>query len=100
MLRRGISFLPISLYHSDATNFIVEENGKLRPPLASVPGMSEKTAIPIVEEREKGDFLSVEDLKLRAGVNSAVTEELRLCGALDGLPTSTQIDLFSLLDQP
>lgn len=100
MLRRGISFLPISLYRSDATNFIVEENGKLRPPLASVPGMSEKTAIPIVEEREKGDFLSVEDLKLRAGVNSAVTEELRLCGALDGLPTSTQIDLFSLLDQP
>lgn len=99
MLRRNIQFLPISLEDSAATNFVVETKGKIRPPLASVPGISEKTALPIVEEREKEPFLSVEDLKLRAGLNSAVIEELRLCGALEGLPTSTQIDLFSFIDQ-
>jgi DNA polymerase-3 subunit alpha (Gram-positive type) len=64
-----------------------------------VPGISEKTALPIVEEREKEDFLSVEDLKLRTGLNSAVIEELRLSGALEKLPISTQIDLFSFIDQ-
>ena len=99
MLRRGISMLPISLDHSAATSFIVEEKGKIRPPLSSVPGISEKTALPIVEEREKEDFLSVEDLKLRTGLNSAVIEELRLSGALEKLPISTQIDLFSFIDQ-
>ena len=99
MLRRGISFLPISLDYSAATKFLVEEKGKIRPPLASVPGISEKTAFPIIEERQKEAFLSIEDLKQRAGLNSAVIEELRLCGALEHLPASTQIDLFSLIDQ-
>ncbi len=64
-----------------------------------MPGISEKTAFPIIEERQKEAFLSIEDLKLRAGLNSAVIEELRLCGALEHLPASTQIDLFSLIDQ-
>ena len=99
MLRRGIKMLPISLEYSAATNFLVEEKGKIRPPLSSVPGISEKTALPIVEERDKEDFLSIEDLKLRTGLNSAAIEELRLSGALDKLPTSTQIDLFSFIDQ-
>ena len=99
MLRRGISMLPISLEHSAATNFLVEDKGQIRPPLSSVPGISEKTSLPIVSEREKEDFLSIEDLKLRTGLNSAAIEELRLCGALDKLPTSTQIDLFSFIDQ-
>ena len=38
MYERGFKFLPIDLYKSNATKFIVEEEG-LRPPLNSISGM-------------------------------------------------------------
>lgn len=38
MYERGIKFLPIDLYKSHSTKFIMEEDG-IRPPLNSIPGL-------------------------------------------------------------
>ena len=38
MYERGIKFLPIDLYKSNSTKFIMEEDG-IRPPLNSIPGL-------------------------------------------------------------
>lgn len=97
MLRRGIHFLPISLEHSDATDYRVEGKGRLRPPLSILPGVSEKTALPIVKARAEAPFRTVDDLRLRAGAGASVIEELRRVGALDGLPESAQLDLFDMM---
>ncbi|MEQ8156884.1 MAG: DNA polymerase III subunit alpha, partial [Clostridiaceae bacterium] len=43
MYERGINFLPIDLYKSHATKFIVEEDG-LRPPINSISGMGNVAA--------------------------------------------------------
>ena len=42
-------------------------------------------------------FISIEDLKTRAHVGSSAIEALRNQGALEGLPESSQVDLFSLM---
>lgn len=39
-------------------------------------------------------FISVEDLKQRAGAGSGTIEQLRLAGALRGLPETSQVSLF------
>ncbi len=38
MYERGYKFLPIDLYKSDATKFIMEDEG-IRPPLNSIAGL-------------------------------------------------------------
>ena len=46
MYERGIKFLPVDLYESDATKFKMEEDG-IRPPLNSVPGLGTVAALSI-----------------------------------------------------
>ncbi len=41
-----------------------------------------------------GKFISIEDLRQRAGISSAIIESLRSVGALDGMPADSQITLF------
>ena len=55
--RRGFTFEPMDVYASDATRFLVTENG-LIPPFTSMPGIGEQAALSIVEERKNGRFLS------------------------------------------
>ena len=70
------------------------EDGLL-PPFTSMPGVGESAADSIVEERENGEFLSVDDMVMRCGkVSSAVVEALRKCGALDDMPATTQVSFF------
>ena len=45
----------MDVYTSDATRFLVTENG-LIPPLTSMPGIGEQAALSIVEERKNGKF--------------------------------------------
>ena len=47
MYERGIKFLPIDLYKSSATKFLVEEDG-IRPPLNSIAGLGTVAALGIV----------------------------------------------------
>ncbi len=92
--RRGFTFAPMNVYHSDATKFLVEEN-TLIPPFTSLPGVGEQAALSIVEERKNGEFLSQEDIVVRCPkVSQSVVDLLGQIGALDGMAKSTQVSLF------
>ena len=90
---RGIRFLPVDLYRSDVRRFLIED-GNIRCPFISLPGLGESAAIPIAEARKDGPFLSIEDLQKRGRVGSAVIETLRNQGALQGLSETNQISMF------
>ncbi len=93
MMERGIDFLPVDLYRSDAVNCVIEE-GALRLPFTALGGTGEAAARGIVKAREEGEFISVEDLKRRSGISSAVVAKLDENGCLKGLMKSNQISLF------
>jgi DNA polymerase-3 subunit alpha (Gram-positive type) len=93
MYSRGFEFLKVDLYESDASKFIICEKG-LRPPLNSLQGLGANAAKMIVEARAQGEFISVEDLKIRAKVSKTVIEILQQSGCLEGIPESSQMSLF------
>ena len=93
MYERGIEFLPIDLYKSHATKFIVED-GKIRPPLNSIPGLGTVAAQGIEEAKKDGPFMSISDLQIRSKIGKSVIEILKNNGCLDGMPESNQMSLF------
>lgn len=93
MYARGFQFLPIDLYESDAKDFL-EKGGKILPPFNSLPGLGLSAAQSIVDARGDGEFSSIEDLRIRAKISSAVVELLSENGCLNGLPNSDQLDMF------
>ena len=48
----------------------------------------------IVEARKDGEFLFIEDLRLRAKISKAVIEILQQNGCLEGMHESSQMSLF------
>ena len=87
--KRGFTFAPMDIYKSDATKFLVTENG-LIPPFTSMPGIGEQAAVNLVEERKNGPFLSAEELSVRCPkVSKSVIELLDEIGALGSMPKST-----------
>ena len=95
MLARGYEFLPVDLYHSTAKTY-VPENGKLRLPFVSLKGLGENAAKQLEEAGKKGEYLSVDDVSLRAGVGSGVMDILRANGVLKGLPQTRQVSFFEM----
>jgi DNA polymerase-3 subunit alpha (Gram-positive type) len=97
-LKRGFKFLPVDLYASDADRFIIcREENALRLPFAALPGFGGMAGKELAAEREKGPFLSVEDLSRRCSkVNSVCIAALEAAGALSGLAASNQMTLFEL----
>ena len=93
MYERGINILPMDLYKSHATKFIMEEEG-IRPPLNSIPGLGTVAAESIEEAKKDGKFMSIEDLKIRAKIGKSVIELLDKFGCLKGMTESTQMSLF------
>ena len=93
MYERGIEFLPIDLYKSHSTKFLVEEDG-IRPPLNSIAGLGTVAAQGIEQARKEGKFMSIDDLKVRAKVGNSVTDLLKKLGCLEGMSQSNQISLF------
>lgn len=90
---RGVHFLRVDLYKSDPQKFIITDQGLL-PPLASLQGLGENAAKYLAAAREEGTFLSIEDLKNRARLSSAVIEVLQNHGCLEGMSESDQLGLF------
>ena len=93
MYERGYKFLPIDLYKSDATKFIMEDEG-IRPPLNSIAGLGTVAAQSIVEARKDGKFMSINDLQIRSKAGKSVIEILRNVGCLKGMSESNQMSLF------
>ncbi|SHJ22561.1 DNA polymerase-3 subunit alpha [Clostridium cavendishii DSM 21758] len=97
MYERGLKFLPIDLYKSHSTNFLVEEDG-LRPPINSIAGMGNVAAEGIYNAvREETPINSVEDLKKRAKIGNAAAELLKKFGCLNGLPEKDQLSFFDVI---
>ena len=92
-LARGFKFLPVDIYRSDS-KYYLPEDGKIRLPFSSLPGLGDAAAQNIVDSRANGDFLSVEDLRERTRISKSVIEILQNNGALEGLSETSQISLF------
>lgn len=93
MYCRGIKFIPIDLYKSDAKRFIITEDGIL-PPLNALQGLGLAAAENIVKARSEGEFTSKDDFRIRAKVSKTVIEILEQNNCLKGMPESNQISLF------
>ena len=91
---RGIKFLPIDLYKSDATVWVTKSDTEIYPPFSAIEGLGDTVAKNIVLEREKKSFISVEDVQKRAKISQTLIDKMKEMGILDGLPDSNQLTLF------
>ena len=92
-MARGVQFLGVNLDKSDATAFLPED-GKIRMPFNSLPGLGDTAAHKIVEVRSKNNINSIEELRLKTGVSKTVIEILRRNRVLDHLTETNQMTLF------
>ena len=91
---RGFEFLPISLYESHATKFLIKD-GKILPPFVSVSGLGENAAWDIMHGREGKKFLSIEEFSLACPKASKThIQMLKDAGAFGDLPDTSQVSLF------
>lgn len=89
-LLRGVRFLRVDLYASDATRYLVRPEGLL-PPFTALQGLGAAAARSLVAARGQGEFHSVEDLRVRTRVTKTVIELLQAHGSLSGLPEKNQL---------
>ena len=93
-LARGVQFLGVNLKKSDAKAFL-PENGKIRMPFNSLPGLGDTAAEKIVETMQNNpDLFSVQQLRESAGISKTIVELLRRNRVLDGLTETNQLSLF------
>lgn len=91
---RGVQFLPVDLYKSDAKKFLMEDK-KIRLPFTTLKGLGEAAAVSLVESRAEGyRFMSKSDVQMRSGVSKAVMEILENANVLQGMAESNQVSLF------
>ncbi len=93
-MQRGVQFLPIDLYKSQAYKFVPQDGG-IRLPFGSVKGLGEGVAIQLASAcNEKDPFISEDDLQNRGGINKSVSQSLRDLGVLGDMPATSQMTFF------
>ena len=91
---RGFEFLPIDIYKSHATKFLIQD-GKLLPPFVSISGLGENAAWDLMNGREGKSFISIEEVALACPkVSKTHIQMLKDAGAFGSLPDTSQISLF------
>ena len=93
MYERGLKFLPIDLYKSHYKNFIVEDEG-IRPPFSSIAGFGPIAAESLYNAAKEEEFMSIDEIRIRAKLGDSTIDLLREFGVLDGMQESNQISLF------
>ena len=95
MYIRGFVCERVDLYRSKADRFMmVPEHNAILPPFTALGGLGGVDAHAIEQEREHGEFSSVENLKKRTGITKTSVEALRRHGCLDSMDESDQLSLF------
>ncbi len=91
---RGFHFDTIDIMKSDATNFLITENGLL-PPFVSVHGLGESAALDTVEKRKGKNFISIEEFATCCNkLSKTHIEQLKALGAFAGMAETSQISFF------
>ena len=70
------------------------EDGKIRLPFSTIPGLGESAAISLAESGKVNTYLSIEEMQIKTKVSKSIIESLKNIGALEGLPESSQMSLF------
>ena len=92
---RGFTFKPVSLYESDAINFLPSGEDALIPPFSAIPGLGETAARSIAERREGRDFISIEEFAAACPkVSKTHIELLKDAGAMGNMPDTSQLTMF------
>ena len=91
---RGIKFLNVDLYKSEATVWLVNSDNEIYPPFNSIDGLGDTVAKKLVEERKIKPFLSMEDVQTRGKVSKTLLDKMEEMGVLKDLPESNQLSLF------
>ena len=91
---RGIKFVNIDLYKSEAKDWLVKNDNEIYPPFNSIDGLGEAVAQAIVDERNKKEFMSIEDAWKRSKISATLVEKMRFMGIFDGMDESSQLSLF------
>ncbi len=91
---RGFDFLPLDIYQSDATHFLIQE-GRIRPPFVAISGLGECAAKDLAEGRRGKVFLSIEEVALACPkVSKTHIQMLKEAGAFGSLPDTSQVSFF------
>ncbi len=91
---RGFEFLPIDLYRSHATKFLIVD-GKILPPFVSISGLGESAAWDLMEGRKDKTFISIEEVAAACPkVSKTHIQMLKDSGAFGDLPDTSQVSLF------
>ncbi len=95
MYKRGYKCTKVDLYKSDDRKFLLSDDGII-PPLVGLPGVGANAASNIKAEREKKEFISIEDIVKRAKVSKTVIEVMEKHGCLKKLDKTNQISIFNV----
>ena len=91
---RGFEFLPIDIYESHATKFLIKD-GKILPPFVAVSGLGESAAWDIMNGSKGKKFLSIEEFAAACPKASKThIQMLKEAGAFGNLPDTSQVNLF------
>ncbi len=91
---RGFEFLPINVYESHATKFLIKD-GKILPPFVAISGLGESAAWDLMNGREGKTFLSIEEIAAACPkVSKTHMQMLKEAGAFGDLPDTSQVNLF------
>jgi DNA polymerase-3 subunit alpha (Gram-positive type) len=98
MNARGLKFLPVNIYNSEAFDYKIED-GQIRLPFSSLNGVGETAAENIARFRDEsietsGSIFSVEDICKKAKLSKTVADMLRRNGVFKGVEETAQISLF------